>query len=69
MPEFTHKGEFVLVVEGEKEQNKELNALSVAEHIDFYLKGGIDKKEAIKKVARDRGVSKSEIYAETLGNK
>lgn len=69
LPEFTHKGEFVLVVEGEKEQNKELNALSVAEHIDFYLKGGIDKKEAIKKVARDRGVSKSEIYAETLGNK
>ncbi len=69
LPEFTHKGEFVLVVEGEKEQNKELNSLSVAEHIDFYLKGGVDKKEAIKKVARDRGVAKSEIYAETIGKK
>ncbi|MGN1094397.1 MAG: 16S rRNA (cytidine(1402)-2'-O)-methyltransferase [Candidatus Neoclostridium sp.] len=69
LPEFTHKGEFVLVVEGEKEQNKELNALSIAEHVDFYVRSGVDKKEAIKKVARDRGVAKSEIYAETIGKK
>ncbi len=63
MPEFVHKGEFVLVVEGAKDENRELNALSVEEHLQFYIDGGTDKKEAIKKVAKDRNVPKSEIYA------
>lgn len=63
LPEFVHKGEFVLVVEGAKESEEQLNSLSVAEHMEFYMSGGMDKKEAMKKVAKDRGVSKSEIYA------
>lgn len=63
MPEFVHKGEFVLVVEGCKDENKELNSLSVEEHLAFYIGGGMDKKEAVKKVAKDRNVPKSEIYA------
>ena len=56
------KGEFVLLIEGAKETENPLNNLSVKEHILYYMKQGIDKKEAVKLVAKDRGVSKSEIY-------
>ncbi len=64
------KGEFVLVVEGLKpeevtEENK-LNNLSVIEHLEFYIKSGMDRKEAMKQVAKERGVSKRDIYAETI---
>ena len=67
MPEYVHKGEFVLVVEGCKEQNAQLVQLPLEEHIKFYTDSGMDKKQAIKKTAKDRGVSKSEIYARLLG--
>ncbi len=62
------KGEFVLVVDGKKreeiiEQNrKEWENMSVSEHIGFYLSQNIDEKEALKMVAKDRGVSKRDIY-------
>ena len=69
LPEFTHKGEFVLVVEGAPDGEAELNSLSVEEHVAFYVDGGMDKKQAIKTVAKDRGVPKSEIYAQVLGDK
>ena len=36
--------------------------MSVEEHLEYYLNQGIDKKEALKAVAKDRGVSKREIY-------
>ena len=36
------------------------------EHVLAYLREGLDKKEALKRAARDRGVSKSELYKETL---
>ena len=62
-PEFTHKGEFVLVVEGAKEKESELNSLSIEDHIRAYIGGGISKKEAVKAVAKDRKTAKSEIYA------
>ncbi len=62
-PEFIEKGEFVLVVEGAKKFN-ELNDLPVVEHVDAYIEKGLNKKDAIKKVASDRGVPKSEIYNE-----
>ena len=45
----------------------ELN-MSVLEHINYYMQAGLDKKKAMKKVAQDRGVSKREIYAETIKN-
>lgn len=64
-PEFTQKGEYVLVIEGE-EAECEKNALGVREHVLAYISEGFDKKEAIKKTASDRGVAKSEIYKETL---
>ena len=54
----------VLVVEGAKidTKTKSLNEMSINEHYDYYLKQGMDSKEAMKKVAKDRGVSKSDIY-------
>ncbi len=64
------KGEFVLVIEGAKESDETsfFDDLSVLEHIEYYVKNGDTKKDAIKKVAQDRGVSKREIYAETIKN-
>ena len=56
------RGEFVLLVEGAKEGENPLNALSEREHIAHYIRAGLDKKEAVKKAAKDRGVSKSELY-------
>ena len=46
-----------------KEEREEFASLSVEEHMAKYLAEGMDKKEAMKKVAADRGVSKREIYA------
>lgn len=56
------RGEYVLVVEGAAEKECALNALSEREHIRHYMAAGLDKKEALKRAAKDRGVSKSELY-------
>jgi 16S rRNA (cytidine1402-2'-O)-methyltransferase len=61
------RGEFVVLVEGNSisKQQKEitdLNSLSLEEHYKHYEKEGLDKKEIIKKIAKDRNVSKNEIY-------
>ena len=57
------KGEYIILIEGEKvEEENDLNGLSLDEHYKFYECQGLDKKEIIKKVAKDRGVSKNEIY-------
>ncbi|MBQ3023642.1 MAG: 16S rRNA (cytidine(1402)-2'-O)-methyltransferase [Clostridia bacterium] len=64
------RGEFVLVIEGksaddiEKETREGWQDMTIAEHIELYIKEGIDEKEALKKVAKDRGVSKRDIYNE-----
>lgn len=55
------RGEYVLIVEGASGENP-LNGLSVEEHLLHYMSGGTEKKDAIKMVAKDRGVPKSEIY-------
>ena len=54
----------VIVLEGAKVSSttKKLNDLDVKEHYKYYLDQGLDNKEAMKKVAKDRGVSKSDIY-------
>lgn len=59
------KGEYVLVVEGAKNDNP-LFSLSEEEHIKRYLDLGMDKKEALKVVAKERGVSKSSLYKYTI---
>lgn len=59
------KGEMIIIIEkNKKETNKEneLNKFTLEEHYSFYDKQGIDKKEIIKKIAKDRKVNKNEIY-------
>lgn len=56
------RGEYVLIVGGAEEKESPLNALSEREHIKHYMAAGLDKKEALKRAAKDRGVSKSELY-------
>ena len=56
------RGEYVLLVEGAKGGENPLNALSEEEHIRHYMAAGLPKKDALKKAAKDRGVSKSDLY-------
>lgn len=61
------KGEFVVLVEGSELSQKEmetheLNLLTLEDHYKVYEKVGLDKKEIIKKIAKDRGVTKNEVY-------
>ena len=59
------KGEMILIIEGapkNEEKENELNNLSLEEHYKFYENQGFDKKEIIKKIAKDRNVNKNEIY-------
>lgn len=56
------RGEYVIVVEGAKESENPLNSLSPREHISHYMRQGMDKKQALKQAAKDRGVTKSELY-------
>jgi len=59
------KGEFVIIVEKDKEMVN-YNDIPIKEHIISYVNLGYSEKEAMKLVARDRGISKSEIYKEYL---
>ncbi len=56
------RGEYVLIVEGAAERENPLNALSEREHVLHYMNEGLDKKEALKRAAKDRGVPKSSLY-------
>ena len=60
------KGEMILIIEKNNKDNEEelnsLNNLTLEEHYNFYEKRGLNKKEIIKKIAKDRNVSKNEIY-------
>ena len=59
------KGEFVIIIEGTSIKTKvenELNEPSLEEHYKFYEKQGLDKRDIIKKIAKDRNVNKNEIY-------
>lgn len=60
------RGEYVIIVEGAKEVANPLNSLSEREHILHYMSQGLDKKEAVKRAAKDRGVTKSELYKFTI---
>lgn len=60
------KGEMILIIEKNNKDNEEelnsLNNLTLEEHYNFYEKRGLNKKKIIKKIAKDRNVSKNEIY-------
>ena len=67
------KGECVIVIEGKsraairEEEQAKWEELSVEEHMAHYESQGIERKEAMKRVAKDRGVSKRDIYKALLG--
>ena len=61
------KGEMIILIEGKpeitlEEKQQEFKNMSLEEHFSFYEKQGFDKKDIIKKIAKDRGVPKNEIY-------
>ena len=62
------RGEYVMVIEGrslsdqKKEKQQEWLSMSIEEHMDYYESQGVSHKDAMKKVALDRGVQKREIY-------
>ena len=66
------KGECVLVIEGKsrqeqiEEERQKWEEMSIQEHMDYYMDQGIQKKEAMKMVAKDRGVGKRDIYQALL---
>ncbi|MCI9434265.1 MAG: 16S rRNA (cytidine(1402)-2'-O)-methyltransferase [Bacilli bacterium] len=57
------KGEFVIVVEGNKQENT-YNNLTITEHVNLYIREGKDSKEAIKVVAKERNLKKQDVYNE-----
>ena len=59
------KGEMVLVVEGNNEI-EDFSNLDLISHINLYIDGGMSKMDAIKTVAKERGLKKSEVYNEYL---
>ena len=62
------RGEYVLCIEGRsreevrQEEQESWQELSIEEHMKLYESKGMDRKESMKKVAKDRGLSKREIY-------
>ena len=66
------KGEWVLVIEGKspeelrREEMRSWEEMSIEEHMAVYEDQGVDRKEAMKRVAKDRGISKREVYQALL---
>ena len=69
------RGEYVLVVEGKgiavklEEARQRWMEFSVEEHMQHYEEQGVGRKEAMKLVAKDRGIGKREVYQALLGQK
>ena len=69
------KGECVIVMEGrsrqqmQEEKQQVWAQMELSQHMDLYLNQGMDQKEAMKAVAKDRGIPKREIYSKWLKNK
>lgn len=67
------RGEYVLVIAGKskealaKEQRQEWEKLTLEEHMAHYENAGMERKEAMKQVAKDRGISKRDVYRALLG--
>lgn len=66
------RGECVLVIEGKsrqetiREAQEKWKEMGVEEHVRYYMEQGFEKKEAMKKTAADRGMTKREVYKEML---
>ena len=66
------RGEYVLIIEGkshadiDEESRAEWMRMDLAEHMEFYESQGIMRKEAMKMVAKDRGITKRDVYQQLL---
>ena len=66
------RGECVIVIEGKsigeikEERMKSFEEMSLEEHMDLYEKQGIERKEAMRMVAKDRGISKRDVYQQLM---
>lgn len=66
------RGEYVLVIAGRDrqelklEKQKSWDAMSIQEHVSMYENQGIDRKEAMRMAAKDRGISKRDVYQQLL---
>ena len=66
------RGEYVLVIAGKtfeelkQEEQRNWENLSLEEHMEVYEKQGISRKEAMKLVAKDRGISRRDVYQALL---
>lgn len=65
------KGEYVIIIEKsekteEQEQKEKINKLSLQEHYNYYEAKGLNKKEIIKQIAKDKNVNKNEIYQQFI---
>ena len=66
------KGECVIVIEGKpleqlrKEQISRWEEMEIQEHMSYYTDQGMDRKEAMKAVAKDRGITKRDVYQQLL---
>ncbi len=67
--EVTPRGEFVLVMEGQLQDllQKDFSDISIEDHLRDYISSGISKKEAVKQVAKDRNLPKSQVYPFSIG--
>ena len=62
------KGEIVLLVDG-NHQPESFDHLTIIEHVNLYIKEGLKTMDAIKKVSKDRGIPKKEVYEEYHGTR
>lgn len=60
------RGEYVIIVEGGKGEENPNLLLSIEEHINLYIKQGLGKMDAVKKVAKERKLPKNEVYKYTI---
>ncbi|MCD7744074.1 MAG: 16S rRNA (cytidine(1402)-2'-O)-methyltransferase [Lachnospiraceae bacterium] len=66
------RGECVIVMEGrsrrelEQEEQRQWETMTIPEHVALYESQGMDRKDAMKQAAKDRGISKREVYAALL---
>lgn len=62
------KGEYVIVIEGRSEseivleKQNQWESITISEHMELYIQKGLDKKEAMRSIAKDRGISRRDVY-------
>jgi 16S rRNA (cytidine1402-2'-O)-methyltransferase len=57
------RGEYVLVLQGAEPRQECYDDVTIEDHVRRYIDSGMDKKEAVKQVAKDRGVQRNEVYS------